>query len=114
MSTTIVEGVNASETGDETHSLTGHEPEDVGSAIGNARTPVTTEEVARQIKAATDPLTRQLERPCDLMKELRQSLPKRSKETFGLIQGSWRPHGSRFNTNIFLTDDQQTTLTGSN
>ena len=58
----ILEGVNASETGDETHSLSGHEPEDVGDAAGVSSTPITSQEVARQIKAATDSLTRQLER----------------------------------------------------
>ena len=58
----ILEGVNASGTGDETHSLSGYEPEDVGGAAGVSSTPITSEEVIRQIKAATDSLTRELER----------------------------------------------------
>ena len=58
----ILEGVNTIETGDETHSLSGHEPEVVRSAASNLSIPVTAEEVARQINTATDPLTKQLER----------------------------------------------------
>ena len=94
MSTQMLEGVNTSETGDETHGLSGHEAEDVGSAFSNSSTPVTSKEVARQIKAATDPLTRQLEWLCDLMKELIQAPPKPNEETSGLIQGLSRPHSS--------------------
>ena len=65
MSTPIVEGVNTIETGDETRSLSAHEVEDVNSATRNSSTPVMFEEGAGQIKAATDPLTRQLQRLCD-------------------------------------------------
>ena len=80
MSTPIVEGENASGTGDVTHSLSGHEPEDVDSVASNASTPVTSKEVDRQIKTATDPLTRQLERLWDLMKELDKSLRRVMKK----------------------------------
>ena len=45
------------ETGDETHELTGHESGDVNSASSSLSTPVTSAEVARQLKAATAPLT---------------------------------------------------------
>ena len=98
MSTPLVKGLNASVTGDETHILSGHEPEDVGSADSNSSSPVTYEEVARQTKAATNPLTRQLEGPCHLTKKLRQALPKRNEEISGLIQGPSRPHSSRFDS----------------
>ena len=76
MSSPIVIGVRPNETGDETHSLTGQEPDDVNSCSSGLSTPVTSEEVARQVKAATDPLTKQLERLCEPMKELRQVPPK--------------------------------------
>ena len=56
------EEVNISETGDETHSLGSHELQDVGNFAGNSDAPKTSEEVTRQIKAATYPLAKQLER----------------------------------------------------
>ena len=68
MSTPIVEGLNTSETSDETHSLSGHDPEDFNSGTSKLSFPVISEELVRQVKAATDPLTKQLERFCDLMK----------------------------------------------
>ena len=70
MSAPIVEGVNTSETSDETHSLSGHESKDVNITARSLSTPVTCKQVARQIKAAADLLTKQLEWFCDLMKEL--------------------------------------------
>ena len=60
--------VNASLTGDETHSSSGREVEDVGNAATSSSAPITSEEVARQIEAATDTLTKQVEKLCDLMK----------------------------------------------
>ena len=83
MSTPVVEGVSTNETGDETHSLTGHKPEDVNSANSSLSTPVKSEEVATHIKAATAPLTTQIVRLCDLMKELPQVPPKRNEKTAG-------------------------------
>ena len=53
-------------------------PGDINSA-SSLSTPVTSVEVAKQIKAATDPLTKQLNRLCDLMKELPQVPPKYKK-----------------------------------
>ena len=76
MSTPIVEGVTTSKADDETHSLNGHEPVDVNSATISLSSPVTSEEVVKQIPAVTDPLTEQLERLCDQMKELPQVAPK--------------------------------------
>ena len=43
--------------------------------------PFLSEELARQIKAATYPLTTQLERLYDLMKELQQAPRKHNEET---------------------------------
>ena len=45
-------------TGEETHSLDGNEVEVVNSAATSLSVPITSEEVARQIRAATDPLTK--------------------------------------------------------
>ena len=83
-------------TGDETHSLGSHEVEDVGNAAASSSSPITSEEVARQIKAATDPLTKQLEKLSHLMKELRRHTSRRSEKTSGLVQGPPRPRGGRF------------------
>ena len=47
--------VNTSSTGDETHSLSSHEVENVVNAATTLSVPITSEEVARQIKATTDP-----------------------------------------------------------
>ena len=95
MSAPICEEVNTSLTGDDTHSSGSREVEDVGKAANSLSIPVTLE-VARQIKAATDPLTKQLEKLCDLKGELQRDAPRRSKETSSLIQGSLRPRGERF------------------
>ena len=102
MNAPIAEGVNTSGTGDEAHSLGGHELEDVSSAANNSSALITSEKVARQIKAATDPLARQFERLCDLMKELRQARSRRNKEISGLTQGPSKPHGTRFDSQKYL------------
>ena len=86
MSNPIKEGVNINETNDETHNLTGHELRDVSSADGIISVPVTSEEVTRQIKAATNPLTKQLDRLCDLMKELRQASAERNEDRSKALQ----------------------------
>ena len=72
MNTPIVEGVNSRGTGDETFSLSGHEREDVSSAASKSSAPVISEDLARQIKAATNPLTRHSERLWEVLKELRK------------------------------------------
>ena len=46
---------------------------DGDSRSGHRKSPVTSEEVARQTKATTDPLTKQIERFCDQIKD-----PKRN------------------------------------
>ena len=64
---------------------------DVNSASSRLTTPVTFEELAREINVAANPLTEPLERLCDVMKELCQFLPKHNDETTGLIQDPGRP-----------------------
>ena len=87
MSFLFSEGVNTSETDDETRSLTGQKLGDIISTGSRQSISVTLEEVAQQIKTVTDSLTKQLELLCDLMKELCQAPLRRSEETSGLIQG---------------------------
>ena len=70
MSTPFVESLNTFETGDDTHSLSGHEREVVNSATSILSTHATSEKVAGQIKAATDRLIKNLDRHRHLMKEL--------------------------------------------
>ena len=70
MSGPNIEEANTSSTADETHSLNGNGIGESNSAATSFSTPITSEEVARQIRAATDPLTKQLEKLCDLMLEL--------------------------------------------
>ena len=67
MSTPFAKRLNTSEIVEDTLSLCGHEPEDVNSAASNLSTSVTSEDVARQITAAVDPMTKQLERLCDII-----------------------------------------------
>ena len=78
MSSPNIEEANTSLAGEETHSLDGNEIEDDDSAALSLSTPITSEEVARQIRAATDPLTRQLEKLCDLTLELRRDTSRRN------------------------------------
>ena len=74
MSASNTAKVNTSITGDETHSQCSHAVEDVGNVATSSSAPIASEEEVRQIKAAALPLTKQFEKLCDLMKELR--LPK--------------------------------------
>ena len=76
MSTPIVKGVSTNETGDETHMLNGHELGDVNSATSSLSSSVTSNEVVKQFKKSTDPLTKQLERRCGVMEELWEVHPK--------------------------------------
>ena len=84
--------VNSSLTGDETNSLDGNEVEDVNSAATSLSVPNTSEEVARQIRRATDPLKKQLEKLYDLMEELRRDTTRRNEGTSAPTQG---PSGPR-------------------
>ena len=53
---------------------------DITSENSSQETPITSEEVARQIKAATDPLTRQLELVYHFIKDQRQTSFRRNEE----------------------------------
>ena len=86
MSTSIVEWLKTSEIGDIIHNSSDHKQEVVNRLTTNLCTLVTSRKVARQITVATDPLTRQLEQLCDLMKNLRQGPPKHNEETHALVQ----------------------------
>ena len=96
MSGPIIEEANASSASDETHSLDGNEIGDVNSAATSLSTPITSEEVARQIRAATNPLTRQLEKLYDLMLELHVDASRRNEETSAPVQGPSRLRSERF------------------
>ena len=96
MSAPNSEEINNSMTGDETHSLGSHEIEDVGSAATSSSVPITSEVVARQITAATDRLTKQLGKLCDLMREMRRVTSRCIEEASGLVQCPSRPQGDRF------------------
>ena len=62
MSHPIIGEVTTTGTGDGTHSLNGLESGDVKSAGSSLITPVTSKEVAKQIEAATKPVTKRIER----------------------------------------------------
>ena len=87
-------------TGDETHSLGSYEVEDIGKAAASSKVPITSEEVARQIKAAPDPWTKQLEELRYLMQELRRHTSRRSEETSVLNQDPSRRRVERFDTHF--------------
>ena len=87
--------MNTGLTGGETHNLDGNEVEIVSSAATGLSVPITSEEIARQIRAATGPLTKQFEKLCDLMRKLRQDTARRDEGTFAPTQG---PSGSRGNS----------------
>ena len=80
MSDSMTKGVNTTRTGIETHSLTGYEPGDDNSAGSSLSFPDTSKKLARQIKEATDSLSKLLEHLCDLDEEFRQAAPKRKEE----------------------------------
>ena len=90
------EELNTSGSGDDSHCLDSHELEDFGCATSKSSASNKPEEVPRRIKAATDPLKRQLQWFHELMKELGRASPRRNEETSCLTQGLSRPHGSVF------------------
>ena len=94
--------MNPGLTGEETHSLGGNEVEVVYSAALGLRVPIMSEEVARQIRAATDPLTKQLEKLCDLMRELRQDTARRDEGTSAPAQAPSGPRADKFDIEITL------------
>ena len=83
-------------TSDETHSIDGNENKMITSAATSLSTPITSEEVALQIRAATDPLTRQLEKLCELMPELHKDASRRNEETSAPVHEPSRPRREWF------------------
>ena len=65
---------NVAETIDETRSLHGQGTTDFFGAGSSKSSTRTSEEVARQIRAVTDPLSNQLELMCDLMRNFRHGI----------------------------------------
>ena len=102
MSAPNIEEANTGSTGDETHSLDGNEIGDANSAATSLSTPITSEEVARQIRAVTDPLTRQLKKLCDLKLELHKNASRPNEETSAPVQGPSRPRSESFDTQARL------------
>ena len=80
--------MNTSESNNKTNSLIGQELGVVNSSGRTISTPVTSEEVTKHVKAATNPPQKQLKALCDLKEELQQVPLRRNEETNGLIQGS--------------------------
>ena len=86
MSNLITEGANIIKTNNDTQNLNGQDLSDTNSAGDNQSNPVTSEEAAWKIKTAIDPLTKQLELLCNVMKEFCQDPLRRSKKISGLFQ----------------------------
>ena len=95
MSTPNAGDTNFSITGEETHSWDGNELEDSSSASASTSVPITSEAVARQIRAAIGPLTKRLEKLCDLMVEIRRDTSRRSEGISVSIQGPLGPRGEK-------------------
>ena len=68
---------------------------DFNFASSDQSSPFSSEEKVRQIWAVTDPISKELELLCDLMRDLRQGSLGRNEETSGLIQGSSRTLNTR-------------------
>ena len=98
--------VNSSLTSEQTHSLDRNEVEQVNSAATNLNVSITSEEMARKIRAATDPFTKQLEKLCDLMNELRRDTTRRSSETSVPVQGLSRRRGERFDNRFLVAKNK--------
>ena len=88
--------MNISLTGEETPSLDGSEVEDVSSAATGLSVPITSEEVAREIS-----LTKQLEKLCDIMKELHLDTARLDEGTFAPPQGLSGPRGNRLRLGLW-------------
>ena len=71
--------MNTSLTGEETITLDSIEVHGVNCAATGFSVPLSSEEVAWQIEAALDPLTKLLKKPCYLMIELRRNKERRMK-----------------------------------
>ena len=88
--------MNTNLTGEETHILDSNESKGVNNAATNLSALIMSDKLARQIRAATDPLTKQLEMLFDLMRELRRDTLRRDEGTFAPAQSPSVPPGGRY------------------
>ena len=88
--------MNTSLTREETHSLDGNDVEDSNSAATGLSAPIMSEEVARQIRAATDPSAKQLEMLCNLLRKLLQDTVRHDEGTSVPAEGSSGPRAGRY------------------
>ena len=91
------EEINTSFTGEETHSTDGIKADDANSAATGLSALITSKEVVRQIRAATDTLKKPLEMLCNLMRQLRWDRVRPDEGTSAPAQGPSGPRGSRYN-----------------
>ena len=105
--------MSTSLTGEETHTLDGNEVEDVNSRATCLGAPITSKEVARQVRAATDCLSKPLERLCDLKREFRRDTIRHGGGTSAPAQGLSGPRGANYDmlTGALLATRSET-LTG--
>ena len=94
----MIREINTSLTREEAHSSDCNEVEDVNSAAPSLSVPITSEEVARRIRATTDLLTKQLQKLCNLMKELGRDTARRDEVISASTQGASGPRGDRYDT----------------
>ena len=85
MSNTVSEGVNTSETIDETETLNGQDLAYANSARNSPSSPITSQECAQKSRVLTSPLTKHLF--CKPLKKLRQVPFRLNEEASGWIQG---------------------------
>ena len=88
--------MNTSLTGKETHILDGNGVEVANSAATGLSVYITSEEIEREIRAAADPFTNQLEKLCDFMRKLRRDTARRDEGTSTPAQGPTGPRGGRY------------------
>ena len=82
--------VHDTDTDEKLISLDDYAVKDVNIKNTNPDTPVTSEETSRQIRAVTDPQTKQLKLLRELMEHLRQSTFRSNEETGNPVRGSLR------------------------
>ena len=89
-------GVKTADKDDERNSLSGEAMEDVNNVDSSPDIPVTSEEVAEQVRGVSAPLSKVLELLYDLIYDLEQSFLRRNEETSGLTQRPLRAHQHYF------------------
>ena len=89
------QGTNTVDSADGTNSVSGNVLMDVNIEIGSEENLLMSDEVSRQIKAAADPLTKQLGCLCDLIRASRRKWLRPKEEVNNPVQGSSRATGNR-------------------